>query len=92
MPSPNTWYYAIHNAHEYEDVFVSAKYTGTPQDQRVWSAVTVETDGSNFNVASDGTYSVLLGQWLADGIAGPYTLIVNTTVEYITPAWITESA
>ena len=84
LPSPNTWYYAIHNAHEYEDVFVSAKYTGTPAGSAGVVCRYSKDGWFEFNVASDGTYSVLLGQWLADGIA-TYTLIVNTTVEYITP-------
>ena len=35
-----------------------------------------------FNLASDGTYSVLLGQWLAEGIA-QYTPIAIDTSEYL---------
>ena len=28
MASPHTWFYAIHNAHEYDGVFISAKVSG----------------------------------------------------------------
>jgi hypothetical protein len=37
-----------------------------------------------FNLTSDGTYSVLFGQWLAQGIA-QYTPIVGDTSEYLQP-------
>ena len=68
--SPNTWYYAIHNAHEYSNVFVSAKFSGTPTGSLGVICNYSETKGwYEFNLASDGTYSVLFGQWLAQGIA-----------------------
>ncbi len=82
--SPNTWYYAIHNSHEYEDVFVSAKFTGTPAGSVGVICRYSEKGWFEYNIASDGTYSVLLGQWLADGIAS-YAPIVNSSVEYLTP-------
>ena len=37
-----------------------------------------------FNLASDGTYNVLFGQWLAQGIA-QYTPIATDTTEYLKP-------
>jgi hypothetical protein len=37
-----------------------------------------------FNIASDGTYNVLFGDWLAEGIA-QYTPIATDSVEYIHP-------
>jgi hypothetical protein len=84
--SPNTWYYAIHNAHEYSGVFVSAKFLGTPSGSLGVICDYSESNGwYEFNVASDGTYSVLFGQWLAQGIA-QYTPIATDTTEYLQPA------
>ena len=84
LASPGTWYYAIHNAHEYPDVFVSAKFTGTASGAAGVICRYSEDGWFEYNIASNGAYSVLLGQWLGDGVAS-YTPIVNATVEYITP-------
>jgi len=83
FPTPNVWYYAIHNAHEYSGVFVSAKFLGTPTGSLGVICNYSESNGwYEFNLASDGTYSVLLGQWLAEGIA-QYTPIAIDTSEYL---------
>jgi hypothetical protein len=83
--APNTWYYAIHNAHEYSSVFVSAKFSGTPAGSLGVICDYSESNGwYEFNLASDGTYGVLFGQFLAQGIA-QYTPIATDTVEYIQP-------
>jgi hypothetical protein len=83
FPSPNTWYYAIHNAHEYSNVYVSARFSGTPSGSLGVICDYSESNGwYEFNLASDGTYSVLFGQWLAQGIA-QYTPIANDTSEYL---------
>jgi hypothetical protein len=80
---PNTWYYAIHTAHEYADVFVSAKASGAPTGSLGLICDYNEAKGwYEFNVTSDGTYSLLLGQWLAEGIA-QYTPIVQDSSEYL---------
>jgi hypothetical protein len=85
FPAPNTWYYAIHNAHEYSDVFVSAKFLGTSAGSIGLICDYSESNGwYEFNIASDGTYSVLFGQWLAQGIA-QYTPIANKSTEYLHP-------
>ena len=81
--SPNTWYYAIHNAHEYSNVFVSTKFLGAPSGSIGVVCDYSESHGwYEFNLASDGTYSVLLGQWLAQGIA-QYTPIATDKTEYL---------
>lgn len=82
ISSPNTWYYAIHNAHEYDDVFVSAKFSGSPSGSMGLICRYSEKGWYEFNVASDGTYNILLGQWLGDGIA-QYRPIKNDTTEYL---------
>ncbi len=81
--SPNTWYYAIHNSHEYSNVFVSAKFSGTPSGSLGVICNYSESNGwYEFNLASDGTYSVLFGHWLAQEIA-QYTPIATDTTEYL---------
>jgi hypothetical protein len=81
--TPDTWYYAIHSAHDYPAVFVSAKFSGTPTGSLGVICNYDEAKGwFEFNVASDGTYTILFGQWLADGIA-QYTPIANETSEYL---------
>jgi len=83
FPSPNTWYYAIHNAHAYPNVFVSAKFSGTPSGSLgVICDYSESTGWYEFNLASDGTYNVLFGQWLAQGIA-QYTPIATDKTEYL---------
>ena len=81
--SPDTWYYAIHNAHEYSNVFVTAKFLGTPSGSIGVICDYSESNGwYEFNLASDGTYGVLFGQWLAQGIA-QYTPIAADATEYL---------
>jgi hypothetical protein len=83
LSSPDTWYYAIHNAHVYSDVFISAKFLGTPSGSLGVICDYSESNGwYEFNLASDGTYSVLFGQWLAQGIA-QYSPIATDTIEYL---------
>ncbi len=83
LTSPNSWHYAIHNAHEYSNVFVSAKFSASPS-----GSVGLVCDYNpasgwyEFNVASDRTYTVLFGQWLADGVA-QYAPIADNPSEYL---------
>jgi hypothetical protein len=84
ISSPNTWYYAIHNSHDYEDVFVSAKFTGTPSGSLGLVCRYSDNGWYEFNLAGDGTYNVLFGQWLADGIA-QYMPIKSDASEYLQP-------
>ena len=83
ISTPDTWYYAIHNAHEYSSVFVSAKFSGTPTGSLGVICNYDELKGwYEFSLASDGIYSILFGQWLADGIA-EYTPIAVDDSEYL---------
>jgi len=82
IASPNTWYYAIHNAHDYQDILVSAKFTATPPGSIGLICRYSEHGWYEFNISSDGTYNVLIAQWLGDGIA-KYTPIANDESEYL---------
>jgi hypothetical protein len=81
--SPNTWYYAIHNAHEYSHVLIRAAVSGTSAGSLGLICQYSEAKGwYEFNLASNGTYSLLFGQWLKQDIA-QYTPIEINTSEYL---------
>jgi hypothetical protein len=83
LASPNTWYYAVHNAHEYSSVFVSAKFSGSPSGSAGVICNYSEANGwYEFNLASDGTYNILFGQWLSAEIA-QYQPILRDRTEYL---------
>jgi hypothetical protein len=86
-PAPDTWIIGIHIIHSYSNVFLRAKTSVNPVGSAGLICRYSETNGwFEFNAGSDGTYSLLLGKWLADGIAA-YIPIVNDTSDLtISPA------
>jgi hypothetical protein len=84
LPSANSWYYAIHNVHDYEDVNITAKFSGPPSGSTGLICRHSENGWFEFNIASDGTYNVLFGQSLGDGIAN-YLPIASDPSEYLSP-------
>jgi hypothetical protein len=82
ISSPDTWYYAVHDPHKYQNVFISAKFTVAPSGSAGLICNYSESGWYEFNVASDGSYSILLGQMLSDGIA-QYTPIANDFSSYL---------
>lgn len=70
MTSADTWFMGIHNVHAYPNIFVRAQVSpGTGGSVGLICRYS-ETDGwFEFNTESDGSYSVLLGQWLAPEVA-----------------------
>lgn len=81
--SPDTWFVGVHTAHSYANVFVRAKATISPSGS-VGLICRYSTDGwYEFNAAADGTYSVLLGQWLSPGVA-KYIPIINDKGKQLT--------
>lgn len=70
ISAPHTWYLGIHNAHTYSNILITAKSSVTPTGSiGLICRYDVSKGWFEFNVASDGTYSVLFGQWLAPDIA-----------------------
>jgi hypothetical protein len=88
MDSPFTWVYAVYGAQEYADIRVDARFTnqaGSPASIGLICRYS-ETDGwLEYNVYSDGTYSVLYGQWLANGIAN-YLPVLSSSSSAILPS------
>ncbi|MBC7877660.1 MAG: hypothetical protein H7Y59_10875 [Anaerolineales bacterium] len=82
ISSRDTWYYAIHNSNEYKNVSISAKFNGAPSGSAGVICNYSESGWYEFNLASDGTYSILLGQSLADGIA-KYIPITTDAASYL---------
>ena len=85
--SPITWIYAIYGAFEYESVHVETRVESRGSDINAMGLV-CQYDEQNgwyeFSISNDGTYSVLYGQWLAEGVAS-YTPILNEPSEQIEP-------
>jgi len=83
--SQNTWVYAIYGAFEYEAVHIETNVESRGSQVNIIGLVCHydEQDGwYEFNISNDGTYSVLYGQWLAEGIAS-YTPVLNDSSDRI---------
>lgn len=72
MEAPYTWVYALYGTYDYEDVRVNTKFVNnalTPASIGLICNYS-ETDGwFEYNVSTDGTYNLLYGKWLSNGIA-----------------------
>jgi hypothetical protein len=72
MDSHFTWVYALYGAQDYDSVHVETKFVNNAMSPASLGLVCrySETDGwFEYNVTTDGTYNVLYGKWLANGIA-----------------------
>lgn len=69
IASSDTWMIGVHNVHSYSNVFVRAKTSLNPGGSVGLICRYSETGWYEFNAAANGEYSVLLGQWLAPGVA-----------------------
>ncbi|MDK1080433.1 MAG: hypothetical protein QGD88_03050 [Anaerolineae bacterium] len=81
----NAWLYTIYGAFEYENVHIETKFESQANDVTSIGLVCNYDEQAGwyeFNISSDGTYSVLYGQWLAEGIA-QYIPIRNDASERI---------
>lgn len=71
MDSPYTWVYSLFGAQDYDTVRIDTKFVNnamTPASAGLICHYS-ETDGwLEYNVTSDGTYNVLYGKWLDNGI------------------------
>lgn len=88
MDTPFTWVYAVYGAQEYADIRIDSRFAnqaGSPASIGLICRYS-ETDGwLEYNVYSDGTYSVLYGQWLASGIAD-YLPVLSSSSNAIQPS------
>jgi hypothetical protein len=88
MDSPYTWTYAVYDAQDYDDIRIEAQFTnqaGSPASIGLLCRYN-ESDGwLEYNVSTDGTYNVLYGQWLTDGVAD-YLPIASASSGAIQPS------
>ena len=70
IPLADTWYLGVYHAHAYSNVTVRAKISASASGSM---GLICRYDPSKgwfeFNIDNSGTYSLLLGQWLAPGVA-----------------------
>ncbi|HEX6036067.1 MAG TPA: hypothetical protein VFY83_16635, partial [Anaerolineales bacterium] len=88
MDTPFTWVYAVYDSQIYDNIRLDARFTnqaGSPASIGLLCRYS-ETDGwLEYNVYSDGTYSVLYGQWLDNGIAD-YLPVLSSSSSAIVPS------
>lgn len=73
----NTWIYAIYNGYEYEAVHLETRveaYQSNPNSMGLVCHYSEQNGWYEFNLSGEGHYTLLYGQWLAEGIAR-YTII-----------------
>ena len=87
FPGPNQWAYGIYSGPQYDDVRIDAVVDfagGTDVSVGLICRYRVDLGWYEFNIHPDGTYAILFGQWLAEGIAR-YTPLVVSESESIDP-------
>jgi len=71
MDSPFTWLYALYGPEEYDNVRIDVQFqnrAGTPASIGLVCRYGDEQGWFEFNVSTDGTYTILYGKWLSVGI------------------------
>jgi hypothetical protein len=88
LNQPFTWAYAIIGAETYDEVRIDARLqsrSGSPEAIGLVCRYDEQAGWYEFNVSGDRSYSVLYGQWLAQGVAR-YTPIAADRSEYLNPS------
>ena len=88
MDAPFVWGYAVYDPQVYDNIRIDARMTnqaGSPASIGLICRYS-ETDGwLEYNVSTDGTYNVLYGYWLANGIAH-YLPVLSSSTNAILPS------
>ncbi len=85
LPTSYEWVYAILGSESYADVRVDALIESrgaAPESIGVICRYSEQNGWYEFNVSQDGTYNVLFGQWLAEGVAR-YQPIAGDSTPYL---------
>ncbi len=88
MDSPYTWVYALYGAQDYDNVRIDTQFAnqaGSPAAIGLICRYSESEGWFEYNVLTDGTYSVLYGKWLADGVAD-YLPIASASSSAIQPS------
>ncbi|MEP6896536.1 MAG: hypothetical protein ABI986_13090, partial [Chloroflexota bacterium] len=92
MDSPYTWLYALYGAQDYTNVRIDTQFENralTPSSAGLICRYSDEGGWLEYNISSDGTYNVLYGKWLSNGIAD-YLPITDGTSKEIQPTGTTQ--
>lgn len=84
MDSPYTWLYALYGAQDYADVYIETQFTNSalsPASAGLVCRYSEEDGWLEYNVYTDGTYSVLYGRWLDTGVADYLPILDGTSRE-----------
>jgi len=84
MDSPHTWLYALYGPQDYADVHVDTQFTNSalgPASIGLVCRYSDEKGWFEYNISTDGTYNVLYGRWLTNGIADYLPLIDGSSKE-----------
>ena len=87
LDHPNNWVYTVYSPYDYTDIRLDAQVRGDggkPGSIGLICRYSESAGWYEFNLSSDGTYGVLFGQWVAQGIAR-YTPIALDSSEYLQP-------
>lgn len=82
MDSPYTWVYGLYGTHDYDNVHVETKFVNNAMSPASIGLICrySETDGwFEYNVTTDGTYNLLYGKWLSNGIADYLPILDGST-------------
>ena len=88
MDAPFTWAYAVFGDQEYDNVRLDARFAnqaGSPSSIGLVCRYSESEGWFEYNVSTDGTYNVLYGQWLANGVAD-YLPILSAPSNAIQPS------
>jgi hypothetical protein len=88
LSSPYTWVYAVYGAQDYDNIRVDTQFTnqaGSPASIGLICRYSETNGWFEYNVSTDGTYNVLYGQWLENGIAD-YLPILSASSATIQPS------
>jgi hypothetical protein len=84
---PVTWIYTIYGAFEYERITIETRVESLGSEVNSMGLVCHydEQEGwYEFNISNDGSYHVLHGQWLAEGIAAYMPILDDTSAQIVT--------
>ena len=84
MDSPHTWLYALYGAQDYADVHLDTQFTNSalsPASIGLVCRYSDENGWFEYNISTDGTYNVLYGKWLTNGIADYLPVIDGSSKE-----------
>jgi len=79
MDAPYTWVYALYGPQDYDNIRVDTKFVNNAMSPASIGLICnySDTDGwLEYNVSTDGTYNVLFGKWLSNGVAD-YLPVLN---------------